>query len=113
MTERGEMEAAIEAILFVSSEPVPRTRLIEMFDDDEREQAAAALAAVLERYAGGEARGVMVEDVAGGDDVAESRGEALHLGLDRLGHVLPRAVGNVAVRPCRVPSRRGAAVVEE
>jgi segregation and condensation protein B len=66
MTERGEMEAAIEAILFVASEPVPRTRLIELFDEDEREQAAAALAAVLERYAGGEARGVMVEDVAGG-----------------------------------------------
>jgi segregation and condensation protein B len=66
MTERGEMEATIEAILFVSSEPVPRTRLIELFDEDEREQAAAALAAVLERYAGGEARGVMVEDVAGG-----------------------------------------------
>jgi segregation and condensation protein B len=66
MTDRGEMEAAIEAILFVSSEPVPRTRLIELFDEDEREQAAAALAAVLERYAGGEARGVMLEDVAGG-----------------------------------------------
>ncbi|HXO40770.1 MAG TPA: SMC-Scp complex subunit ScpB [Thermoanaerobaculia bacterium] len=66
MTDRGEMEAAIEAILFVSSEPVPRTRLIELFDEDEREQAAAALAAVLERYAGGEARGVMIEDVAGG-----------------------------------------------
>jgi segregation and condensation protein B len=66
MTERAEMEAAIEAILFVASEPVPRTRLIELFDEDEREQAAAALAAVLERYGGGEARGVMVEDVAGG-----------------------------------------------
>jgi segregation and condensation protein B len=66
MTERGEMEAAIEAILFVASEPVPRTRLIELFDEDEREQAAAALAAVLERYGGGEARGVMIEDVAGG-----------------------------------------------
>lgn len=66
MTERGEMEAAIEAILFVSSEPVPRLRLLELFDEDEREQAAAALAAVLERYAAGEARGVMVEDVAGG-----------------------------------------------
>ena len=30
MTERGEMEATIEAILFVSSEPVPRTRVGEM-----------------------------------------------------------------------------------
>ena len=66
MSERGEMEAAIEAVLFVSSEPVPRARLIELFEEDERETAAAALAAVLERYAAGEARGVMVEDVAGG-----------------------------------------------
>lgn len=66
MSERGEMEAAIEAILFVSSEPVPRARLIELFEEDEREAAAAALVAVLERYAGGEARGVMVEEVAGG-----------------------------------------------
>jgi len=65
MSERGELEAAIEAILFVSSEPVPRGRLVELFDEDDREAAAAALAAVLERY-GGEARGVMVEDVAGG-----------------------------------------------
>ena len=66
MSERGELEAAIEAILFVSSEPVPRGRLVELFDEDDREAAAAALAAVLERYGGGEARGVMVEDVAGG-----------------------------------------------
>jgi segregation and condensation protein B len=66
MSERPEMEAAIEAILFVSSEPVPRTRLIELFEEDEREQAAEALAAVLARYGGDEGRGVMVEDVAGG-----------------------------------------------
>lgn len=90
MSERPEMEAAIEAILFVSSEPVPRSRLLELFEEDEREQAAAALAAVLARYGGGqgrggdeergggeepgggegrtggEGRGVMVEEVAGG-----------------------------------------------
>jgi segregation and condensation protein B len=66
MSDHAEMEAAIEAILFVSSEPVPRARLIELFEEDEREQAAAALAAVLARYQGGEGRGVMVEDVAGG-----------------------------------------------
>ena len=65
MTERGEMEAALEAILFVSSEPVPRTKLLELFDEEEREQAAEALEAVLARYAG-EDRGVLVEDVAGG-----------------------------------------------
>src|SRR5580693_1985398 len=66
MTERGEMEAALEAILFVVSEPVPRQKLLELFDEDEREQAAEALAAVLARYAGAEARGVMAEEVAGG-----------------------------------------------
>lgn len=65
MSERVEMEAALEAILFVSSEPVPRTRLLEMFAEEEREQAAEALEAVLARYRG-EDRGVMVEDVAGG-----------------------------------------------
>jgi len=65
MTERSEMEAALEAILFVSSVPVPRSKLLELFDYGEREQAAEALAAVLARY-GGDGRGVMVEDVAGG-----------------------------------------------
>src|SRR5436309_6737728 len=66
MTERSEMEAALEAILFVSSEPVPRTKLLELFDEEEREQAAEALEAVLARFAGEEGRGVLVEDVAGG-----------------------------------------------
>jgi len=66
MSERGEMEAVIEAVLFVSSEPVPRTRLLELFEEEEREQAAEALAAVLARYAAADGRGVMVEDVAGG-----------------------------------------------
>ncbi len=66
MSERGEMEAVIEAVLFVSSEPVPRTRLLELFEEEEREQAAEALAAVLARYDAGSERGVMVEDVAGG-----------------------------------------------
>ena len=65
MTERSEMEAVFEAILFVSSEPVPRARLLELFEEGEREEAAQALAAVLARYAG-EGRGVLVEDVAGG-----------------------------------------------
>lgn len=66
MTERYDMEAAIEAILFVSSEPVPRTKLLELFDAEEREQASEALEAVLARYAPGDGRGIMVEDVGGG-----------------------------------------------
>jgi segregation and condensation protein B len=76
MTERSDMEAAIEAVLFVSSEPVPRTRLLEMFDEEEREQAAEALEAVLSRYQEGEGRGVMAEDVAGGVRIA-TRPEAV------------------------------------
>ncbi|MFL6293925.1 MAG: SMC-Scp complex subunit ScpB [Thermoanaerobaculia bacterium] len=65
MTERSEMEAALEAILFVSSEPVPRAKLLELFDEEEREQAAQALEAVLARYAD-DGRGILVEDVGGG-----------------------------------------------
>lgn len=70
MTERSDMEAAIEAVLFVSSEPVPRTRLLEMFDEEERTEATEALEAVLARYQAGEGRGVMAEDVAGGVRIA-------------------------------------------
>lgn len=66
MTERAEMEAALEAILFVSSDPVPRHRLLEVFDQAEREEAGRALDAVLERFAGDPVRGVQVEEVAGG-----------------------------------------------
>ncbi len=44
------MEAALEAILFVSSEPIPRERLLEMFAQKERETAQEALEAVLDRY---------------------------------------------------------------
>jgi len=65
MTERSDMEAALEAILFASSVPVPRAKLLELFDEEERAQAAEALELVLDRYAG-DGRGVMVEDVAGG-----------------------------------------------
>ncbi|HEX5759770.1 MAG TPA: SMC-Scp complex subunit ScpB [Thermoanaerobaculia bacterium] len=66
MTSRVEIEAALEAVLFVSSEPVPRERLLEIFDEGEREEAAQALDAVLARYAPDDGRGVMAEEVAGG-----------------------------------------------
>ena len=60
------MEAALEAILFVAPEPLPRERLLELFEEGEREQAGEALAAVLERHRGGEGRGIMIEEVGGG-----------------------------------------------
>jgi segregation and condensation protein B len=61
-----EIGAALEAVLFVSSEPVPRQRLIELFEPGERAAAARALEAVLARYAPAPGRGVMAEEVAGG-----------------------------------------------
>lgn len=65
MTERSEMEAALEAVLFVSGEPISRERLLGLFAEGEREEAAAALEAVLGRF-GGDGRGVMVDEAAGG-----------------------------------------------
>jgi segregation and condensation protein B len=49
---------------------VPRSRLVDLFDEEEREEAMAALEAVLARYAGDEGRGVMAEEVAGGVRIA-------------------------------------------
>jgi segregation and condensation protein B len=66
MTNRSEMQAALEAILFVAPEPLPRERLLELFEEGEREEAAQALAAVLEHHKGGEDRGIAVEEVGGG-----------------------------------------------
>ncbi|MGH8562356.1 MAG: hypothetical protein ACRES4_10360, partial [Nevskiales bacterium] len=45
VTGRGDMEAALEAVLFVSGEPVSRERLVGLFADSERAAAEAALAA--------------------------------------------------------------------
>ncbi len=66
MTDQNEMQAALEAILFVSSEPVPRGRLLEIFNPGERDEAARALDVVLARYQGGEDRGFLVDQAAGG-----------------------------------------------
>lgn len=66
MIDRAEMEAALEAILFASSEPVPRTRLLEIFDEEDRGEAALALDALTERYAAAGGRGIVAEEVAGG-----------------------------------------------
>ena len=65
-TSRDEMEAALEAVLFVAAEPLPRERLLELFDEGEREEAATALQAVLDRYRDAGGRGIMAEEVGGG-----------------------------------------------
>ncbi len=66
MTAPAELEAVLEAILFVADEPVRREKLLEVFPKRERERAEAALERVLARYDGGDGRGVEAELVAGG-----------------------------------------------
>lgn len=63
---RAEFQAALEAILFVTAEPVSTERLLGVFEEGEREEALAALEAVRARYAADEGRGVRLEEVAGG-----------------------------------------------
>ena len=66
MSDPHEIEAALEAILFVSNEPVPRDRLLAVFDAEEREAVVAALARLEARYAPRDYAGVGIEEVAGG-----------------------------------------------
>ncbi len=69
MTSMHELEAVLEAVLFATPEPVPVDRLLGMFDEAERERAAAALHNVRERYRPEEeesARGIVLDEVAGG-----------------------------------------------
>jgi len=66
MNVRRDFEAALEAILFVTADPVPADRLLAVFDEGDREAAAEALTALRERYAAAEGRGVLLEEVAGG-----------------------------------------------
>jgi segregation and condensation protein B len=66
MTSASEMEAVLEAILFVATEPVPRERLLAVFDESERAEAERALDAVIERHRQADGRGITVEEVGGG-----------------------------------------------
>ncbi len=66
MTSRSDIEAALEAILFVTAEPVSTERLLAVFEEDERTEASAALESLRERYRAQEGRGVILEEVAGG-----------------------------------------------
>ena len=70
MTSPAELRSVIEAVLFVAGEPVSRERLLALFEESEREAAAAALEDVLARYAAATESGVFVEEVAGGLRVA-------------------------------------------
>lgn len=66
MTSRSDMIAVLEAVLFVSNEPVTRERLLEVFEPRDRDEAGTALEAILERYQEEPERGVWIDEVAGG-----------------------------------------------
>jgi len=66
MTPPEELEAAIEAILFVATEPVTNERLHALFAEDERAAVDAALAGVIARYDGRAGQGVVADFAAGG-----------------------------------------------
>ena len=66
MIELQEMEAVIEAILFVATEPVPREKLLEVFAENERGMASASLDSVIARYRDDRARGMMIDEAGGG-----------------------------------------------
>ncbi len=66
MTDRVDMEAVIEAVLFVSNDPVSRDKLLEVFREEERLEAQAAIDTVVERYRESALRGILIDEVAGG-----------------------------------------------
>jgi len=66
MSSREEIEAAIEAVLFVAGEPVSQERLLALFDESDRESASGAIVSLRERYAPSPGRGLAIEEVAGG-----------------------------------------------
>jgi len=66
LSQEQDLEAVVEAVLFVSSEPVSRSRLLEVFDARQREAAETAIDAVLARYRESPGRGFMIDEVAGG-----------------------------------------------
>lgn len=69
MIENDEMAAVLEAILFVTSEPVAPEKMLEVFPARQRGRAAEVLEAVLERYQARDTdrgRGIMLDRAGGG-----------------------------------------------
>lgn len=68
MNDRDELDGAVEAILFAASgEPVSKERLEQVFEERSSAEIGESLERVVARLTSdGEARGVLVEEVAGG-----------------------------------------------
>jgi len=112
MTERSEMEAVIEAVLFVAAEPVPRHRLIDLFDAGEREAAAAALESVLARYGGGSSGALPVPEPGPDPLPQEAHAETVQLALDAGDPSAAPASAERAAQAERAAESRGVMVEE-
>lgn len=66
MSDKAEIEGAVEAILFAAGEPVRKEELLAVFDDGDRGLVEEALEEIMSRYQPGDGRGVMGEEVGGG-----------------------------------------------
>ena len=64
MSQRAEMEAVLEAILFAAPDPVSPDKLLELFPKEGSEAVEEALASVRARYVEEPHRGIIAE--AGG-----------------------------------------------
>jgi len=89
-----DRQAVIEAVLFVAEEPLPLAKLQEILGDEDpavTEASVRALALTLE----GPARGLMVQEVAGGFRLA-TRGEAAPW-IQKLQEVKPAKLSRAAL----------------
>ncbi len=64
----GELVALVEALIFVSDEPITLRTLVEIIDED-RETIQAAVEALREEYEGRES-GLQIREIAGGWQIA-------------------------------------------
>ena len=99
MTDRAEMEAVFEALLFASPNPQPEAKLLEVFPKKDGELAGEALGAVLDRYrmddTGGQPNRGVVLDRAGGGYRLVTRSD-LHPYLRRFFEVVGRSRLSIA-----------------
>ena len=69
--EEERLKAILESLLFAAAEPVALSQLVTVLETVARDDIKKALAEMAVAYAGG-GRGIVLEEVAGGD-LGESR----------------------------------------
>ncbi len=76
--EEERLKAILESLLFAAGEPVPLARLAAVLDNVGRDQIKKALGEMILGYSAG-ARGVMLEEVAGGYQLRTPKEHALYV----------------------------------